>query len=1600
MPQNLNPNTNQSNSHINPIDGTPFLQDGTPVSVKGGGTKTATPSKMEVPVNPIDGKPFNNNPSAADRYTGSVGSTTTYTYGEEDWQSFIDQDVKLFPDAPSFEQQRAENQSFGGQALGFLNQLVVGEIVGGTLEGFGYLGDVVSGVDALNGGEAELGNWLGNLGEGISEWTKSATPIYEEKAGGFNPSDPAWWFTNGVSVGSTLSLMIPGYSALKGASFVGKAGKIAAKAGKFGKTLAAFADTAKLGKLGSMTAKGISMATMSRHMEGMMEANQSFVQNRDKLLNTINDKTGELYTEEEANNIASTEASDVYRENWALLATDIPQYLLLMRGGLGKLVNAEMGLAGAAKAGKAALAGYVAQKSAGTLFQMGTESVEELYQHVLQRNAEYDTEVAAGLRPDTEKFSTRAKEYLQEDGAINAGIFGALGGGVFSAAGSVMSNAFKSQAQKEQEDNRIKERESRRERFMALNMQATAARESGDNVLYEQIQDTIKADIAIEAAANGNLDEAVTWMETFADMSEEEATKLNLSPDYKQRMKNAAKDMKEIGLDYAKSLNRYGGFAAPIIARYNFMNKQQKEAAKATEALAQTTKEKARQSLGTNVSALESQVFDAVYDATVNGNLNQIYKQLYQYEEDNKGNSVWGNLIGTKKQRDYERTSADNTGAIGEARFALEQLKKEHGADVVNEIVDRVNETLTGEVIGTRIKHALANTQAAHSLIAAKLFESADNRDAIEKEIRQKAKENADKVVEEAKDITDVEAAKDGTNDEVLDTALQSATENAQSTRDLSNSNEAVKGIDPKTVEGSKELADLKAKLIADSRTHGDYKAMLTNASTADMQFHALNMLVESTDPDAKGAKEVIDEYYKELSEKLSDKKILADPVSEDVASIPLSENKTEEFVESNVGVHTTNEAGTNKSPLQRILDGEMTVQELIAQNRLPQYTLTIDRQGVHGDFLEGLDFLAEGSESYVYQDTSDNTVVKISEAHNSDTFNARVQAAYAVDSILGTNSLQLVGAYELNGFYNPIFKQNFVEGRDATQNEIETFMRDKGFHNVENTRSYENTINGVKYTFTDLDGDNVRVLDDGNIVAIDAGVSIDHSKELESLEEEKVEETIPVQEQDQRDVEIGNPLYVLNFQFDLKKKDENGAPVNHGANDYGADWLYINDPTTLKAGTRLYVEIDNNDPWNKKILEGTTDLVAIDKINDKGKMILVHYINGDNKDNSLSNRKIVGMLKATQLSPELNAIRREVSKSFSKNNNITTSNFTLEVKSKYTGQIHNNEKQATKNPLDVLGKNQFVLGIVNEVDGNNFLVIPNNDTYQKVTWTGNIKEKGVYMIVPAANGDMIPVKLWVEPIGSDIAAQGVNVLKTANKSNYQEVLKKFKQVAPFGSVTFPNLDQNDFSVISYKMSGETIIKSLNDTTVVDDFQRMNYDVDIKKINTGSYNATLANKGILKTDLNVGTFTHSASFTIKPTMFKVSEEKQLPKAGEVYNIYDSSGEFEEQGTIVSVDSKNIRIKRESGIPIQVPIRLFSDKIYRLDSSPKTTVEVADVRTESKELNEVVTEQAKTPTREDLFNEHSKELLEKDSMFSLDIWNTLTEEEQDRIIYCL
>ena len=345
----------------------------------------------------IEDKPIN---AAARSIISSAANIQTPILGvsKEEYINEIERNnivLNPFVTEEELNEQRAKNQNWLEQGVNSLGQLLGGEIVLGTLQGFTNLYDTA----------ATIVKEIASGGENVNDFTSKASLFFEEKKDELkerlkiyreNPTeswdvgDFAWWADNFVSVGSTLSLMIPAIATTKAVSALGRAAKMAklsktasdaAKATRtfngasnFSKSIAANLYKKGLVKSTKETAgfidtgaQVLSNAFLQRTLENWQESREVYKLTYEDALNKLNNLNQEEFkklvernpdfvddnglvksNEQIASLIAEKGAYKTFGSDYALLMFDIMQFAAIpsmYRGLANRHANARLQIA-------------------------------------------------------------------------------------------------------------------------------------------------------------------------------------------------------------------------------------------------------------------------------------------------------------------------------------------------------------------------------------------------------------------------------------------------------------------------------------------------------------------------------------------------------------------------------------------------------------------------------------------------------------------------------------------------------------------------------------------------------------------------------------------------------------------------------------------------------------------------------------------------------------------------------------------------------------------------------------------------------------------------------------------------------------------------------------------------------------------------------------------------------------------------------------------------------------------------------------------------------------------------------------------------------
>ena len=414
------------------------------------------------------------------------GINTGYSVSDEDAKlaKKYGISVGMYDNKYSLERKIAQVQSGWEQFGRMLGQMVVNEIALGAVLGFSDIADWMINIGKAYGED----DWTNPISSKLTEWQdvlKEQWEIYRknpEKS--WNITDSAWWFNNGVQIGSTLSLMIPAAGITRGVSYIGKLTKFDRLLNKASYNIAkGIRSVNKLHK-GEQVSSGFTIArnlqngmkdatrsVISRQMEDMLEGRETYKQVKqnvdEQLKNMTIEEREEFFTrnpefigktdEEISRYIADKAAQNTFEKDFKFVLTDFLAWKSVGHGYLSKtptrkLNNAQIntlqkmaGIAGLEAKNTMAKLGvntskrnwlsyYAEHPSLGIQKTLGSlsleEGIEEFGQGIVQKKSE-----EIGYKYFDPKYTERSMASYLRDGQLwEQAFWGALGGITFGAA--------------------------------------------------------------------------------------------------------------------------------------------------------------------------------------------------------------------------------------------------------------------------------------------------------------------------------------------------------------------------------------------------------------------------------------------------------------------------------------------------------------------------------------------------------------------------------------------------------------------------------------------------------------------------------------------------------------------------------------------------------------------------------------------------------------------------------------------------------------------------------------------------------------------------------------------------------------------------------------------------------------------------------------------------------------------------------------------------------------------------------------------------------------------------------------------------------------
>ena len=338
----------------------------------------------------------------------SYGSSQYDKPGLDSATPFMTEDSEVV-----LQEQRAQRQP----NIAKLGSGIVNGLVGLPLnvaKGFSILGDLEQWGNVLAGKEIEYTNWIADASDKLKESLN--LPVYRTKdSQGFSPGSAGWIADLLPDLIETASYFIPGYAITKGLSAAGKS----VGAVKLLKALEKASGVKNLAGKASGSLEIASMGLQNRMFEGTVEALDAMKEWKLDNAGKINQKTGQVFTDEELTAEAGEIGSTVFNGNMPLAVLDMLQIKAVMGGFKAfRAMRSDGAKSFAKKLPQAAL----------------PESAEEMYQFGLSKEAQYEADIRNKLAPES-TFSDRLIDYLKDGDMWTAAFAGALGGGVFAGVG-------------------------------------------------------------------------------------------------------------------------------------------------------------------------------------------------------------------------------------------------------------------------------------------------------------------------------------------------------------------------------------------------------------------------------------------------------------------------------------------------------------------------------------------------------------------------------------------------------------------------------------------------------------------------------------------------------------------------------------------------------------------------------------------------------------------------------------------------------------------------------------------------------------------------------------------------------------------------------------------------------------------------------------------------------------------------------------------------------------------------------------------------------------------------------------------------------------
>ena len=417
-------------------------------------------------------------------------------YTNEDIERDANLGISLSPYNTEDELNKARSEAQGNIAKfgNFLMQAGVGEVILGTMEGFGNIADGI--INTFTGDNYGVNPYTQFMTEAKENFKKNYQIYRRDPNASWDMGDFGWWMDNAVSIASTASLLLPAAGWARALSMVGKttgaskalsnlsrwasrglagAGKASKVSNKFGALKAVAGKANRIERTINEGAEVVSTALLSRTGEGYMEAkavyDDVYNNSKENLDNMPDEEFAkfinrnpqfiDMSKDDIAKEIARKSANTTFYNDYAMLLMDIPQFKALGKlwGRTGRRATTVSERIAAENA-RRVLAGKSAEnlikdniwnrskegiryalknpKNSFFALELG-EGFEEMYQGI---QTEKGMEVAQKYFDPT-MTSRSLSSYLSDGSIWEQGFWGSLGGVAFNKVGRGIQNASK-----------------------------------------------------------------------------------------------------------------------------------------------------------------------------------------------------------------------------------------------------------------------------------------------------------------------------------------------------------------------------------------------------------------------------------------------------------------------------------------------------------------------------------------------------------------------------------------------------------------------------------------------------------------------------------------------------------------------------------------------------------------------------------------------------------------------------------------------------------------------------------------------------------------------------------------------------------------------------------------------------------------------------------------------------------------------------------------------------------------------------------------------------------------------------------------------------